>query len=72
MFCCCGGQRDELLALHEQVALHAHDGGERPAGAALALVLDRGHGAQRGPVDGRGGGGGRCVRLPAGGVGHVS
>ena len=45
------GEGDELARLAEVLPLERARGGEGPAGAALALVLDRGHRALRPPVD---------------------
>jgi len=47
-------ERNEVLVLVEVSSLHGTSGGERPARAALALVLDRGDGTQGGPVNGGG------------------
>jgi len=44
------GEGDELAVLDEVVTLNTDDGGEGPAGTALALVLDRGDGAEGDPV----------------------
>merc|ERR1719498_1945179 len=46
------GEAGELAGGDEGDALSRAGGGERPAGAALALVLDGGHGALGAPVDG--------------------
>ena len=45
------GEGDELARLAEVLPLERARGGEGPAGAALALVLDRGHRALLPPVD---------------------
>jgi len=43
---------DEVTSLQEMSSFHGSGGGERPAGSALALVLDGGDGTLLGPVDG--------------------
>lgn len=45
------GQRDGLSVLHPVSAFQSASGGERPAGAAASLVLDRGHGTSGRPVN---------------------
>jgi hypothetical protein len=64
------GQRHELAGGDLVDALHGAGGGERPARAALALVLDGGHGALGHPIDGGGdrGGGVAGVDLHVGGA----
>jgi len=47
-------ERGESAVLHLDGAFHGTSGGERPARAALALVLDSSDGAGRDPVDGGG------------------
>ena len=51
------GEANEGVAGEEVLALDVGDDGEGPAGAAGALVLDRGHGALGAPVDDLAGGG---------------
>ena len=58
-------ERDQSPCLERVLALHGARGAERPAGAALALILDRRHDTLVAPVDGsgEGGGGGWLVEL---------
>jgi len=63
------GQLVELTVLDLVSALHGTNGGEGPAGAALALVLDGVHGALGPPVDG-GGDGNRLEGGLSGGLVH--
>jgi len=46
------GEGDQFLVLVEVSTLKSTGGGERPAGTALALVLDRGDGTKSFPVNG--------------------